>query len=185
MRRLVLLVASVVAAASFLMIREAGSSPAPASTTQPDQPQVTVSAADELAEAQRAAAAAVASTGAVVKAGMFSRGDVIATFTTPEFADQLTSATTSQVNEFLLGLSEAGAQTVGVKVVEAPVSATAEMVADGRVRVEVWSVLVVSAPGGTSPREAWRTTVLDMVRVDGRWLVDGWESAQGDRKSVV
>lgn len=60
-----------------------------------------MSTADELAEAQRAAAVAVASTGAVVQAGMFSR-DVIATFTTPEFAEQLAWATTSQVNEFLL-----------------------------------------------------------------------------------
>ena len=27
--------------------------------------------------------------------------------------------------------------------------------------------------------QAWRTVTLEMVLVDGRWLVDGWESVEG------
>jgi len=47
------------------------------------------------------------------------------------------------------------------------------------VTVEVWSVMVVSSPDEAVARQAWRTVTLEMVLVDGRWLVDGWESVEG------
>jgi hypothetical protein len=43
----------------------------------------------------------------------------------------------------------------------------------------VWSVLVVAVPGLGPGRQVWRTVTLDMVDVDGRWLVDGWVSEPG------
>ena len=129
--------------------------------------------------ARAAAIAAVASTGQVVRAGMFSRRDMIERIATPSYAPVLASATTTQVNEFVVALGASGADSADLQVVEAPITATATAVGDRQVAVEVWSVLVVSMPDTSVARQAWRTVGLDMVEVDGRWLVDGWTSSAG------
>jgi hypothetical protein len=108
---------------------------------------------------------------------MFSRADVIATFATSAYAPTLASQTTAQVNAFLLALGVSGVDSAGVTVTETPVTAAAQRYEAG-VRVQVWSVLVVTASEGAA-REAWRTVTVDLVDVDGRWLVDGWSSTPG------
>lgn len=133
----------------------------------------------DMVAARQAAAAAVASTAEVMRAGMFTRGDLIDRIATPAFAGELASATTAQVNEFIVTLGAAGRDPSELAVMEVPVSAIAAEVEAGRVLVEVWSVLVVSLPGTAVARQAWRTTTLDMVLADGRWLVDGWRSEPG------
>lgn len=122
---------------------------------------------------------AVARTGAVVRAGMFTRPDVIAEFATPGYAATLASQTTAQVNAFLVALGASGVDPSQLAVVESPVTASARHPGEGRVVVQVWSVLVVSAPGTSVARQAWRTVTLEMVDVDGRWLVDRWSSTPG------
>lgn len=132
----------------------------------------------DLDGARRAAIAAVASTGEVMAAGMFSRRDVIARFATPPYAPQLTAETTGQVTGFLVALGANGVDSSQLSVMEAPIASRAR--ADGlRAVVEVWSVLVVTVPGTSVAREAWRTVTLDMANVDGRWLVDRWASSPG------
>jgi hypothetical protein len=133
----------------------------------------------DMAAARLAAVTAVASTAEVMRVGMFTRGDLIDRIATTAFAGELSSATTAQVNEFIVSLGAAGRDPSELAVMEVPVSASATEVAPGRVRVDVWSVLVVSMPGTAVARQAWRTTTLDMQSVDGRWLVDGWRSEPG------
>ena len=129
--------------------------------------------------ARTAAVAAVAATGDVVRAGMFSRLDMIERIATPSYAPVLASATTTQVNEFVVALGASGVDPTDLRVIEAPITATAIAVGDGQVSVEVWSVLVLSIPDTSVARQAWRTVRLDMVEVDGRWLIDGWTSSAG------
>lgn len=129
--------------------------------------------------ARAAAVAAVASTGQVVRAGMFSRLDMIERIATQSYAPVLASATTTQVNEFVVALGASGVDPTDLQVIEAPITATATAVSDRQVAVEVWSVLVASMPDTSVARQAWRTVSLDMVEVDGRWLIDGWTSSAG------
>lgn len=131
-----------------------------------------------LEEARRAAAVAVALTDEVVRAGFISRRDLIGTFATSRFAGELADRTSSQVSALLADLGERDADTARISVVEQPVTATV-VSRDGPVRVSVWSVTLIAVPGAGVGRQVWHTVTLDMVRTDGRWLVDGWESALG------
>jgi hypothetical protein len=139
----------------------------------------------DVVAARAAGVAAVAMTGEVVAAGMFSRGDVVAGFATPSYAPVLAAHTTAQVNAFVVGLGSTGADPAGLRVVEAPVTATATGLEAGRVQVEVWSVLAVSAPGVSVGRQAWRTVTVEMVEVGGRWLVDDWSSSPGPAPAMA
>ena len=64
-------------------------------------------------------------------------------------------------------------------MVEQPVRFRTLSSTSTRASVAVWSVLVVAAPGAATARTIWRTVTLDLELVDGRWLVDAWESTPG------
>lgn len=185
MRRIVVVLAvlAVLGVGGVVLAWTAGPSKGEASRgSQPATSTASLTAPDvgvDMVAARQAAATAVASTAEVMRAGMFTRGDLINRIATPAFAGELASATTAQVNEFIVTLGAAGRDPSELAVMEVPVSASATEVEPGRVQVEVWSVLVVSMPGTAVARQAWRTTTLDMVLADGRWLVDGWHSEPG------
>jgi hypothetical protein len=132
----------------------------------------------DVAGARQAAIAAVALTDDVVTAGFISRRDLMASFTTPAFGPRLADATSDQVNALLVELGDRNADPTRLVALEQPLTATATETSSG-VRVEVWSVLIVAAPGTGPARQAWRTVTLDMVNVDGRWLADSWTSTSG------
>jgi hypothetical protein len=132
----------------------------------------------DIAGARRAAITAVALTDDVVTARFISRRDLIAGFTTPGFGSRLADATSDQVNALLVELGDREADPTALVALEQPLTATATATSSG-VRVEVWSVLIVAAPGTGPARQAWRTVTVDMVDVDGRWLVDSWTSTPG------
>ena len=185
MRRLAVAVAGLAAVALVGLVvsrvtggsgRESAAEAARSATSA--HPEVSGGAID-VEGARAAAIAAVASTGQVVRAGMFSRLDMIERIATPSYAPVLASATTTQVNEFVVALGASGVDSADLQVIEAPITATATAVSDRQVAVEVWSVLVVSMPDTSVARQAWRTVSLDMVEVDGRWLIDGWTSSAG------
>lgn len=185
MRRLAVAVASLAAVAliGLVVSRVTGGSsrePAAEAAGSPTSAHPAASGGASDVEGARAAGiAAVASTGQVVRTGMFSRLDVIGRIATPSYAPVLASATTTQVNEFVVALGASGVDPTDLQVIEAPITATAIAVGDGQVSVEVWSVLVVSMPDTSVARQAWRTVRLDMVEVDGRWLIDDWTSTAG------
>jgi hypothetical protein len=128
--------------------------------------------------ARQAAIRAVALTDEVVRAGFISRRELIESFTTPDYGPALAADTARSVNSMLLELGERNVDTSTLAVAERPITATAEPTAAG-VRVQVWSVLVIAAPGAGPGRQAWRTVTLDMARLDGRWLVARWSSTPG------
>lgn len=132
----------------------------------------------DVAAARAAAMRAVSLTGQVVRAGLISRRDLILSLSTPGFGPTLANETSQAVDRMLLELGERDVDTGKLAVVEQPVTATSETNGGG-VRVRVWSVLVVAAPGAGPGRQVWRTVTLDMVNIGARWLVDGWYSTPG------
>jgi hypothetical protein len=132
----------------------------------------------DAAAARVAAVRAVSLTGEVVRAGLISRRVLIESFSTPTFGPVLADQTSSAVDAMLLELGERNVDTAEFQVREQPLTASADVAAPG-VRVQVWSVLVVAAPGAGPGRQLWRTVRLDMVDAGGQWLVDGWTSTPG------
>lgn len=129
-----------------------------ATTDSPERndaaPTSTTLAPTELVVAKDAAVAAVAMTDEVVSAGFISRRDLIARFATPSFAPQLADRTAEQVNVLLGELGKHDADMSRVRLVEQPLTATARAVEAGA-QVEVWSVLVIAAPGLGPARQVW------------------------------
>jgi hypothetical protein len=128
---------------------------------------------------QDAATAAVASTGDVVDAGLISRRELIESFTTPAFGAELADLTSEQVTSMELAMTETGRTAADLSVAEFPLRARTTARDATTATVEVWSVLVVSSIAEAVARQTWRTVTVDLELVDGRWLVDGWESAEG------
>ncbi len=132
----------------------------------------------DVVAARRAAIEAVALTDEVVEAGFITRRDLIEGFATDDLAPRLVADTSAQVNALLVELGSRDADVTQVSLIEQPLSARATVIG-GAVRVDVWSLLVIAVPGTGPARQAWRTVTLDMVLVDGRWLVSEWESRPG------
>ena len=148
------------------------------------EPTSTTLAPTELVAAKDAAIAAVAMTDEVVSAGFISRRDLIARFATPSFAPQLADRTAEQVNVLLGELGKHDADMSRLRLVEQPLTATARAV-EAAAQVEVWSVLVIAAPGLGPARQVWHTVTLSMTRAGGRWLVDGWDSQVGPTPALA
>ena len=132
----------------------------------------------DVAGARQAAINAVALTDEVVEAGFISRRDLINGFATSALAPRLADETGAQVNALLVELGDRNADVTALRLIEQPLTARTTEVGDV-VRVDVWSLLVIAAPGTGPARQAWRTVTLDMVLVDGRWLVSEWQSRPG------
>jgi len=127
-----------------------------------------------VAGARQAAINALALTDEVVEAGFISRlDDLIDGFATGELTPRLADETGAEVNALLVELGDRDADVKALRLIEQPLSAQTTEVGDV-VRVDVWSLLVIAAPGTGPARQAWRTVSLDMVLVDGRWLVSEW-----------
>lgn len=142
--------------------------PVPEGYEYPDELPVSV-----LPDAERAAVRAVAMTGEVVKAGLTSRGDVIRTFATPEYAAELLETTNTQLRTLTADLVKRGISLDQLQVVETPITVDAT-VGEGFVVAWVWSVTVVVAPGMGTARQIWRTIQIELVPDRDRWLVNDW-----------
>lgn len=126
-----------------------------------------------LPDAEDAAARAVAMTGEVVRAGLTTRGDLIRTFATPEFAPKLLSQTNTQLRRMTADFVKRGISAEDVQVIETPITVDAT-VGEGFVIAWVWSVTVMVAPGMGTARQIWRTVQVELVREHDQWLVNDW-----------
>jgi hypothetical protein len=182
MRRICIVLAGLVAviAVGIIVARSTAGDSTAVAVGLPRSPDVLeVGGPDpDVAPARAAAVRAVSLTGDVVAAGLISRRVLIESFSTPRFGPMLADRTSSAVDGMLLQLGERNVDTTQLQVREQPVTADAEAAGAG-VRVRLWSVLVVAAPGTGPARQLWRTVTLDMVDVAGRWLVDAWSSTPG------
>lgn len=133
----------------------------------------------EAAAARNAAVAAVAMTDEVVRAGFISRRDLIRSFTTDTFGEQLADETSEQVADLLLELGQREVPSAALALVEQPMAARVTSFDGHAASVDVWSVLAIAAEGAGPARQVWRTVAVELQDVDGEWLVDGWQSRLG------
>jgi hypothetical protein len=63
--------------------------------------------------------------------------------------------------------------------VEAPISATTVTRSDAAASVDVWVVSVLGSPDTGPPQQAWRTVHVNLVLLDGKWLVSGANADAG------
>ena len=122
---------------------------------------------------------AVGLTDDVLRAGFISRRDLIGSFATESFGPKLADETSAQVSRLMAELGDRDVNPADLAVVEQPISATVIAETADAASVDVWSVMVVAAPGAGPARQVWRTVSVDLRRVDAEWLVDGWESTLG------
>jgi hypothetical protein len=144
----------------------------------PDAGAATPLADDRVAQAEDAALAVVRATGDVAQAGFIARRELVESFTTDDFGPAFASETGRQIDTLTMELGTRGVERNELVVHEQPVTVASDATIDG-VRVRMWSVMILAAPGLGPARQVWRTLTLDMVEVDGRWLLDGWESEIG------
>lgn len=132
----------------------------------------------ERAAAEEAALEIVRSIDEVARAGFISRRELVESFTTATFGPEFASETGQQVDTLLMELGARGVDDAALVIHEQPITVTSVDSADG-VQVETWSVMIVAVTDLGPARQVWRTITLDMVDVDGVWLLDGWESEIG------
>lgn len=170
------LITTLVAAATVFV---SGCSDAPTAADAPAIPPSSMPpAVQSLAGARDVAITAVASTGEVAAAGFASRSDLIESFTTAAFAPVLLDRTNEQLRDLTQEIVGRGVAPSALRAVEVPLTATVVATADGA-QAAVWSVLVVSVPGTSSPLQTWRTVTLELVDEGDRWAIDEWRSAPG------
>src|SRR4051812_21795780 len=129
MRRVVVVVSALALVAVGGVVASRRSTPSRRSASTEPVPQATPSASSsgpvgaqhvDVEDARVAGVRAVARTGDVVRAGMFSRADVVAQFATARYAPRLAAETTAGVNTFVVALSADGVDPSAVVVVESP-----------------------------------------------------------------
>lgn len=113
--------------------------------------------------------------GSLITAGHFSRQDMIRSITTERYGEILTS----EVNAAALDMQFEIDTTDGFWMIIEPVTVRSEVLTEDRVIVEVWAVVVIATTEFGVGRETWQTAILDMVLVDGVWLVDSWDNQPG------
>lgn len=128
--------------------------------------------------AEEAALEIVRSIDEVARAGFISRRELVESFTTATFGPEFASETGQQVDTLLMELGARGVDDAALVIHEQPITVTSVDSAEG-VQVETWSVMIVAVTDLGPARQVWRTITLDMVDVDGVWLLDGWESEIG------
>ena len=133
---------------------------------------------------EAAAVAAVAMTGEVARAGFISRRELIESFATPSFGPVLADDTSEQMTSLLREFSERQADPAALQVTEQALRVRVATSTTTTALVDVWSVLVVALPTAATARVMWRTVSLDLLLIDGRWLVDGWKSVPGPTPMV-
>lgn len=128
--------------------------------------------------ARSAALAYMALTAMVATSGPLTRADMIDALAAPSYADELTAATTRQVDELIAPLNGPAVLVQDLVWVETPLSAEITPTPTG-VRAAVWSVVVVANPTSSVARQLWRTVYLDLEWDLDRWRVQHWSATPG------
>jgi hypothetical protein len=129
--------------------------------------------------AQSAAAAFVESSGLAATAGPLSRRDVVLALATPAYGPALVAATDQQLDDLLFALGQSGVSPSELIWSEHALTAHSDVRTADEIDVQVWSVLVLAARTGSTPRQIWRTSTLTLRWIGGDWRVDRWSTALG------
>ena len=131
------------------------------------------------AGAEAAAAAYVESSELVATAGPLARRDVVLAIATADYGPSLVEATNRQLDDLVFALGERGLSPADLVWREYALSVSPEQPSADRCVVRVWSVLVVGTKGGTTARQVWRTSTLDLAWMDQDWKVQRWTTSPG------
>ena len=134
-----------------------------------------VAVGDDETAAIDAALRATTMTGDFVTAGHFSRRDLVRSIATDRFAPSLIDDSSAAIVDFQFEVDTSD----GFWLIQQPLTAHSNVTAAGRVEVTVWSVVVVASTEFGVGRETWQTSSLEMLLVDGSWLVDEWVTVPG------
>jgi hypothetical protein len=118
-------------------------------------------------------------TGPIAKAGFITRGDMIKALSTGRFGPTLASLSAQQLADFLEQVGTDGLTPSEVLWSELPLTARLVHIAAAQAQVQVWSVVVLGAPGVGVPHQLWRTVTVDLAWEHDDWKVDGWSSTPG------
>jgi hypothetical protein len=127
-------------------------------------------------DAVAAALSYVASTDTLMAHSPIGRHAILEQLVLPRTLDEQAAA--------LVEATAAMATKMGVPVerlawVEAPLTATVTDATPATASVAVWTVSVYGAPDVGSPEQVWRTVQIDLVLVDGAWLVSAADAEAG------
>lgn len=118
----------------------------------------------------------VATTDGLMAHSSIGRREILRSLVTPgALADQV---------EGIEGAATRLADELGVAAerltwVEAPISASIVTRSEAAASVDVWVVSVLGAPDTGPPQQAWRTVHVDLVLLDGEWMVSGASADAG------
>jgi hypothetical protein len=132
-----------------------------------------------------AAVRAVALTDDVFAARFISRRELIETFTTDSFGPVLADETSQQATNLIFELGDRDIKPSDLSMVEQPLTSNVLSISSTEASVNVWSVLVIVAPGAGPARQVWRTVTVDLQLVDGEWLVEAWNSTSGPTPALA
>ena len=132
-----------------------------------------------------AASNAVSVTGEIATAGFITRDDLIASIATAAYADELASVSSHQLDELSIELGEAGIAPSEIVWSELPLRTRLVSYSGDAAVVDVWSVLVVGAPGHGAPRQVWRTVTAGLVWEQEDWRIDRWEAVAGPTPALA
>lgn len=131
------------------------------------------------AGASSAAVDCLYSLGLIAMAGPLERADLIGALATSDYREPLTATTNRQLDNLLFALGGRGFAPSDLEWHEYPISSAVGDVSGDEATVQVWSVSVVLVEGGSVARQLWHTDTLSLVRQDGAWKVNRWDSAPG------
>ena len=126
----------------------------------------------DAAGARAAAMSAIGQTGLIARAGFITRRDMIDQLATADYGPTLASTSARQLDDLMGDLGAAGLVPADLLWAELPLTAQIVDATPRRARVEVWTVLVIGAPGVGVPRQAWRTVTVDLAWERDDWRID-------------
>ncbi|MGD9798287.1 MAG: hypothetical protein AB7H92_18345 [Microbacteriaceae bacterium] len=135
--------------------------------------------------ARAAAVAVVSVTGDLATAGFITRDDLIGSIASSDYAMELATLSSRQLQELSIELGKAGVASSQLVWSEIPLRARTLSASDLSAVVEVWSVLVVGVPGVGAPRQVWRTVTVRLVWERDDWRIDGWDTSAGPTPALA
>lgn len=132
-----------------------------------------------------AASAAVSATGEIATAGFITRDDLITSIASLDYAAELASVSSRQLDALSMELGQAGVAPSQLVWSELPLRSRVVSYNDNVAVVDVWSVLVVGVPGHGAPRQVWRTVTIRLVWEREDWRIDDWDAAAGPTPALA
>ncbi len=129
--------------------------------------------------AEAASAAYVEASGLVATDGPLARRDVVLALATPDYGPSLVDSTNRELDDLFFSMGERGLNRADLIWSEHALTLHSTVRSDNEIEVQVWSVLVLAARGGSVSRQIWRTSTLDLRWVNDDWKVDRWSTDPG------